>query len=106
MILAEKGGDIVNIPEDSKKIVRYFLEKAVEYGDLDMISSDFWFSYDSLASTLGFKDVKYCRICCQYLTGHAYIKIATQRKENSTDENSIQRCVRLSSSAIDFLETT
>ena len=96
----------MSIPEDSKKIVRYFLDKAVEYGDLDMISSDFRFSYDSLASALDLKDGKYCCICCQYLTGHGYVDVKAQRKESDTDKNSVQRCVRLFSSAIDFLETT
>lgn len=94
----------MHIREDSKKIVRCFLEKAIEYGDLDLDSSGILFSYNGLAEALSLKDGKYCRICCQYLREHGYL--VTHAKENGNDELSIQRSVRLSSSAIDFLETT
>lgn len=94
----------MSIRNDSKKIVNYFLEKAVECGDLDMFSSNFSFSYDSLATTLDLKDGKYCRICCQYLVSHGYITVNT-KEEEYTDVLSVQRRASLSGSAIDFLET-
>lgn len=89
---------------DSKKIVRYFLGKAIECGDLSMFSSNFTFSYESLASDLDLKDGKYCRICCQYLESHGYIT-ANVRKEDYADVLSGQRSIQLSGHAIDFLET-
>lgn len=93
----------MGIREDCKKIVRYFLEKAIEYGSLDMDESGILFSYNSLAEALAFKDGKYCCICFQYLREHGYI--ATDTKERAADKLGVQRSVRLSSSAIDFLES-
>ena len=94
----------MGIREDSKRIVRYFLEKAIEIGDLDLCSSDFSFSYNSLAKDLELKSEKYCRICCQYLREHECIE--THSIEKASDNFSTQRHVCLLAKAIDFLETT
>lgn len=95
----------MNIRDDSKKIVCYFLEQAVEWGDLDTQSSGKLFSYNTLAETLSLKDGRYCRVCCQYLREHGYITTHAKEDEPKEDELNIQRSVHLFSSAIDFLES-
>lgn len=62
----------MSIHEDSKKIIRYFLDKAIECGNL---REQFPIQYGELAKTLGFSNGKYCRVCCQYLKDMGYIKI-------------------------------
>lgn len=85
----------MSIREDSKKIIQHFLEKAIECGSLDAF---FEFQYAELAQVLNFKDEKYCRVCCQYLSGMKYISIGRGKYDEHPS-------IRLSALAIDFLET-
>ena len=85
----------MSIREDSKKIIRHFLEMVIECGELDKFFS---LQYAELAQVLNFKDEKYCRVCCQYLDRMMYISI----KRRKNDECLI---IQLNASAIDFLET-
>lgn len=82
----------MNIHEDSKKIIRYFLDKAIECGDL---RKQFPIQYDELAETLGFSNGKYCRVCCQYLKDMGYIIF--------TKSTTIK--IQVVGRAIDFLES-
>lgn len=83
------------IRDDSKKIIRHYLAKAIECGTLDEL---FPLQYDELAQALCFNNTNYCRVCCQYLKGMGYIIISTSRKDE---------CLKISlrAPAIDFLET-
>lgn len=90
----------MSIREDSKKIVRYFLDKAIACGDLCL--DDERFSYNDLAATLGLQNGEYCRVCFQYLVGHGYLDAPS--RENSMDVLSSKRSVLLFYRAIDFLE--
>lgn len=82
----------MSIHEDSKKIISYFLNKAIECGDLH---EQFPIQYDELAETLGFSNGKYCHVCCQYLKDMGHIKII------KSEPLSIEVVGR----AIDFLES-
>ncbi len=93
----------MNIREDSKKIVQHFLEKAIEYGDFDLSSTNDTFSYNSLAETLGLESGRYCRVCCLYLRGQSHI-VTFAKKEDDNIYN-VRRSIRLLSSAVDFLES-
>lgn len=94
----------MSIREDCKKIVAYFLEKAIDCGDLNIDTNAVTFSYNDLAEKLNLKSGKYCRVCCQYLSGHGYI--TTHSTEESNNIFCIRRSIRLSCNAIDFLEST
>lgn len=50
----------MSIRDDSKKIIRFFLSKVIECGDLDEYID---FNYESLANTLGLESAKHCRVC-------------------------------------------
>lgn len=85
----------MSIREDAKKIVRHCLEKVVASGDLDW---GFDYTFNELAQTLSLKDVKYCRVCCQYLRKMGYINV-------DYGENDEGLKIWLSAAAVDFLET-
>ena len=89
----------MSIREDSKKIIRYFLSKAIEYGSLDSL---FALQYGELAQALDFQDENYCRVCCQYLSGKGYIDLKGTRSKANPESKDMR--LLLTSSAIDFLE--
>lgn len=85
----------MSIRADSKKIIQYFLEKAIECGALNEF---FPLQYAELAQVLNFKDEKYCRVCCQYLNRMNYININRSKYDEHLN-------ISLNAPAIDFLET-
>ena len=82
----------MNIREDSKKIVRYFLEKAIDCGNL---TEPFQVDYGALAKELNLKSGNYCCVCCAYLatTGRASLSIGDEADR-----------LALNGYAVDFIE--
>lgn len=86
----------MSIREDSKKIIRHFLEKAIENGNL---LAQFSVDFKALAEDLSFESAGYCRVCCQYLRDSGRILLTPQKNETPS-------LITLNASAIDFLEST
>ena len=84
----------MSIREDSKKIIRHFLSKAIECGNL---VASFPLEYSELTRELNLESENYCRVCCNYLTGKRYIAIRFRFDKPET--------ITLDAQAIDFLES-
>lgn len=87
----------MNIREDSKKVIRYILGKAIDCGDL---LKEFPIQYHELACELNFSNENYLRVCCQYLHKKGYISIRLSMDAT----RQIHETMNLQASAVDFLE--
>lgn len=90
----------MNIREDSKKIIQFFLKQAIKCGDL---RREFLFQYDDLSVKMNLQDGNYCRVCCQYLNELGYIHLYSCASESNPDCKDME--IRIEARAIDFLES-
>lgn len=87
----------MSIHEGSKKIIQYFLTKAIDCGEL---FKEFSFEYGDLTSAMDFSSKNYCQVCCQYLNKKGYISIRP-----CVDEfMKVHETITLQAEAVDFLE--
>lgn len=63
----------MSIRAESKKILSYLIEKAIEKGSLE--DGAFFDDYPTVAAATGVQNVSYCCICCEYLEQHKYIRL-------------------------------
>lgn len=89
----------MDIRNDSKKIIQFFLLKVIERGDL---IEPIVFQYGDLAKELELESEKYCRVCCQYLCERGYIGLHSCRDRSNPQSKDMQMI--LGAAAIDFLE--
>ncbi len=84
----------MDIREASKKIAKYFLEKAIKYGTF---KNGYPITYLELGEALGMSSND-CRLCCEYLESIGCIEMIAAPKE---DETALE--FKVKPSVVDFL---
>lgn len=82
----------MKIREESKKIVQYLLDEAINHGNLHR---EIVLKNEDLAKNLGFESTEHLKVCIQYLSEKEIVAVSKVNNE---------RRMSLTANAIDFIE--